>query len=386
MPNPAEVATVVVNDKRFDDWESVFIQIRWTDSHPIFRFTAAERDPIPDLWGKLQWKPDDECAIYLGGILAIAGVILIRQVAYDANNHGVMLQGAGRQWYVQRGSILDEKSNYDGMTFEQVARKVIAPFGVGIEVIGALNAIPFKRLQNEPGETVWAFLERIARPRGIIIGSDHRGNVLLIGAHTGDYVDTLIEGQNILKCQCIFAVKDVYSEYPVRGQTAASDDQYGTQASEQEGHAWGSSKRYSPLLTTAEQPVWNKSELDDRARNESIWHEGTQIEANITVQGWFRRGGDLWRAGDDVYVKSPMAMLDNILKIQTVTFTQDSRSGTLTTLTLVPPWGLLDGIGFPVGPGSDQPGANPPPTSQPENPPAPATSVPDPPPEKLDGE
>src|SRR5262245_59486821 len=177
MPNPDEVATIIVNGARFDDWESVWVQHRWAEAYPLFRFTAAEREPIPDIWTKLQWKPQDEVTIYLGRYLAITGTILVRQVAYDANNHGVMLQGVGNTWYAARASILG-KNKFDGMTWEQVARSVLAPFGIYLKTIGALNAIPFKKLQNEPGETVWHFLERIARPRGIVLGSDHEGNML----------------------------------------------------------------------------------------------------------------------------------------------------------------------------------------------------------------
>lgn len=348
MPNPQEVATIEVNGRRFEDWESVWVQHRWAEPYPLFRFTCAERDPVPDLWQKLQFKPADECSVYLGGELAINGVILVRQVAYDANNHGVMLQGVGVTWYASRASIIDKTGNYDNMTFEQVARKVLAPFAVGIEVIGVLNATPFKRLQNEPGETVWNFLERIARVRGIILGSDHLGNVLLIDDHTAPLAAQLIEGQNILKCQCLISMENMFSEYWVRAQTAASDDQHGRKASEQEKRAPGSAKRYSPLLTPAEQPVWNEGEVQDRANNEALWHEGTIVHATITVQGWFHRRG-LWHAGDDVYVKSPMAMLDMVLKIQTATFTQDRNQGTLTTLELVAPWLLKDRSTFNVG-------------------------------------
>jgi prophage tail gpP-like protein len=349
MPNPAEVATVIVEGRRFDDWQSVWVQSRFAEAYPLFRFTAAERDPIPDLWTKLQWKPGDECAIYLGGQLGVNGVIEIRQVAYDANNHGVQLSGRGITSYASRSSVIHKTGNFDGKTFEQVGREVIAPYGVGIKIIGTLNAIPFKRLQVQPGETVWDFLERIARPRGIVLGSDVEGNFLFIDHHIGTVVEQLEEGKNILRCQCIISKEHTFLDYMVRGQTAASDDQHGTDASEQECSVGGTAKRMSVLLTPAEQPVWNKGEICDRAKNEAIWHEGTIIQANITVQGWLRSGQALWHAGDDVHVNSPMAMLNQVLKIQCATFTQDRDSGTLTTLELVAPWLLKDGIDYDVG-------------------------------------
>jgi prophage tail gpP-like protein len=388
MPNPAEVATLVVGGRRFDDWQSVWVQSRYAEAYPLFRFTAAERDPIPELWTKLQFKPGDECAIYLGGQLGVAGVIEIRQVAYDANNHAVQLSGRGLTSYASRSSVIHKTGNFDGKTFEQVGREVIAPYGVGIKVIGTLNAIPFKRLQVQPGELVWDFLERIARPRGIILGSDVQGNFLFIDHHIGTVVEQLVEGQNILRCQCIISSEHTFTNYMVRGQTAASDDQHGTDASEQECSVGGTARHVSILLTPAEQPVWNKGEVCDRAKNEAIWHEGTIINANITVQGWLRSGQALWHAGDDVHVKSPMAMLNQILKIQTATFTQDRDSGTLTTLELVAPWLLKDGINYDVGrPGVPQAPGEGKSTggSGVDDPQAPATvAVPSPPPLTLE--
>ena len=386
MPNPDEVATVIVAGRRFDNWESVWIQHRWAEDCPLFKFTTADIVEVPSNWQLLQFKPGDECAIYLGRYLAVAGVILTRQTAYDAENKGVQLDGKGITWYAARASVMHKTGNFDGKTFEQVAREVIGPTGVGIKVVGNLNATPFARLQVEPGETVWNFLERIARPRGIVLGSDHLGNFLLIGDHVGVVAADLQEGFNILRCQAVISVENIYTEYPVRGQSAASDEQHGTQASEQEASAGGTAKRYSPLLTPAEQPVWGIGELADRAKNEAVWHEGTIVEATITVQGWMRPNtGLLWAAGDDVRVYTPMAMLNMVMKIQTVTFTQDRNSGTLTTLVLVAPWLLKDRgdwnvnqPGAPAAPGDGRPSTTLPSTPAP-------TPVPDPPAATLSG-
>ena len=49
------------------------------------------------------------------------------------------------------------------------------------------------------------FLDRIARMRGATLGSDHLGNLLLIGEHSNPIVQQLIEGQNILKMQCVIS-------------------------------------------------------------------------------------------------------------------------------------------------------------------------------------
>jgi hypothetical protein len=136
-------------------------------------------------------------------------------------------------------------------------------------------------------------------------------------------------------------------------------------------------------LTPAEQPVWSVSEIADRAKNEAVWNEGTIVTASVTVQGWMMASGTLWRAGDQVMVQSPMAMLNMALKIQTATFTQDRNSGTTTTLELVAPWLLKDRSDFNVGnPGAPQEPGNATPNTQPAQTPI-ASEVAEPPSETL---
>jgi prophage tail gpP-like protein len=370
VPNPKEVATIVVGGRKWDDWTSVKVINRRAEAFDLFTFSNVER-PV-----SVQFKPREECAVYLGGMLAITGVITVRQTAFDANNKGVQLMGKGVTFFASRGSIIDETGDLDGMTFEQVAKKLIAPFGVGVEVVGKLDATPFQRLQIEPGEKLWDCLERLARPRGIVMGSDAFGNFLLIGDHTMPVDDTLVEGHNILSLKCIEQVEQIHSEYLVRGQTAASDENAGADANQQEGRVSGSSPRYSPLLTSAEQPVWSQAEIQARAANEAVWHEGDILQAMVTVQGWFAPSGNLWRAGSSVHLVSPSAAVNMQLAIQTATFSQD-EGGTTTTLECCPPYLLRGASTINVG----RAGIPQDPTTFANAAPAPPrTSVPDPPP------
>jgi len=140
----------------------------------------------------------------------------------------------------------------------------------------------------------------------------------------------------------VFTKEHVYKEYKVTAQTAASNGNSGTKASELEKSWGGTGIMNSILITPAEQPVKTEQEVLDRARNEALWHEGPVIEATVTVQGWFRDEENVWWPGDVVFVYSPMCPLNQLMKIQTVTFTQDNNSGTETTLELKQPWALKD--------------------------------------------
>lgn len=353
---PYEQATLNVDGVDFQDWETIFVQLRWHDSWSYFRFTSVERDTPTGPGGQYrthfyaQFMPGNVAQINLGGVNVLRGYIETRQVSYDATQHGIELQGKSWTAPIARSSVNTKSGSFDGMTWLQVAEKVVSPYDTKIIPVGSLNSIPFDKLQNQPGETIHDFLERIARPRGIILGSDSWGNFLAIGDHHMPIINTqLIEGQNIKKCQCIFHKEEVYNQYKVVAQTAASDDNHGTAASELEASWGGTGYKGSLLITPSEQPVKTVQEVMDRAKNEALWHEGPQIDVTIVVQGWFRDDTNLWWPGDNVFVYSPMCPLNMMMKIQTVTFTQDSNSGTQTTLELKQPWALKDNAPMNVG-------------------------------------
>jgi len=344
--NPAEVAQLAVNSVSFQDWETVWVQHRWSDGWPLFRFTAAENATMPLSWINLQFKPGDECTINLGGQLAITGIILTRQTAYDANNHQVELSGAGRTWAASTSSIdqKDNKGNFDGMTCQQAISKVFADFGVSVLPVGTVDATVFDKLQSHPGELCFDFADKIARTRGATLGSDHLGNMLLIGDHSNAVVQDLVEGENILKMQCVISNEILATAYSALGQAPNAEEVSAAAAAEMEAQvASGLYKGPRKFIqTVVEQHVKGPQEVAKRAAYEAQQRDGTQIRANVTVQGWLRDGVNLWRCGDDVNVRAPMAMLNFVMKIQTLTFQQDNQTGTTTVLELVMPWMLSD--------------------------------------------
>jgi len=352
-----EIAELFVGDLIYSDWETIFVQHRWLDAYPIFRFTAAERfDPIsgkPKLWETVQVKPGNLVAIKLGGELALVGHVLVRQTAYDANSHAVSIQGVGLQWRVWRGHILDKSQEFKG-GFKEVATQVLKPFGVAPVFKGEISDLEYENgAHNETGDSVFQFLERIGRMRKVIMAADYEGNLVFVGDHEGDLVDDLTEGINIKSCQCVIKIEESHDLYVVRSQGQRSDNSSPPKAAQPDAMVRGSLPFYSPLLVAAEMPTQNQAELDLRAKFEANLGEGTIIEATVVVYGWFTRSGFLWAqlCGQDVTLNAPMTGLPPGFKlaIRSVTCTQDSQSGTQTTLDLVAGWLLNDrGIGAPA--------------------------------------
>jgi prophage tail gpP-like protein len=389
IPYPPEVAAVVVENYVFLDWESVWVEHRYREAWPIFKFTAAEHFP-PSTLPLVQFHPGQFVQIYLAQQLAINGYIVRRQTAYDANSHGVQLEGYGITWLAARAShVTPDDGNFDNMGFLEIAARVLAPWGgkPGFKTEGEINDEPFLHEQISPGEPIWDFLERLARKRGITMGSDEKGDFIFRGHMDAvPVVEQLVEGVNILKCQATLDASELRSEWDVRGQTpgGSSSGAMGGEASQVDGYAKGDLPHYSPLLTPAEDPLKGKPEADERAHWDHVWGDYTYMKATITLQGWLRSDGSLWRAGSTVHVNSPMALLYGVdMAIERVVFSQDSHSGTLTTLDLVDPR-IMDTSSEWNTNNPDVPNSTQPDTSRPAPAAEPGATPPAPPPATID--
>jgi prophage tail gpP-like protein len=275
-------------------------------------------------------------------------VVETRQTAYDAHSHAVSIQGVGIQWFTWRGAvgIQSKDQNYPG-GFRDVATAVLAEFGKTPVFIGDVDNTEFKPpAHNNPGQSVFQFLKDLAVQRKVVLGSDHLGNLLFIGDHSGGIVDTLTEGKNIISCQCVIKIADLYQPYVVKAQTMRSDDGTPADAAMQKAERDSTVLRtYSPLLVVLPHPVWTQPEVELAVEAEREWGDGTFIEVTVVVYGWFTSHGVLWlqAVGQKVIFNSPMTTLVNeSLAIKSATCTQDRESGSRTTLVLVAPWLLND--------------------------------------------
>jgi prophage tail gpP-like protein len=79
--------------------------------------------------------------------------------------------------------------------------------------------------------------------------------------------------------------------------------------------------------------------IQQRLQIEKKFTDATEIEAQITVQGWFKdynQSDDLWKAGEYYHIRSPSLILDRTLGCWGCVYEQ-SDAGSTTTLTMVDP-------------------------------------------------
>ena len=382
--NPQEIASVFVNGREYTEWESVWVQERWTEPFAYARFTANEGRLNVNNWRTLQFKPGDPAVVSLGGQPIINGFITVRQTSANATAHMVQHTIKSYSFWPYKSSVFTTDGNFDGKTFLQIADIVLARWG-GYEKLGEpLDPSPFKTAQSKPGDNIWEWLEEKARSKGAILGTAPvSGRPLIIGAHDGTIIGHVTDGDNILQIQCTISIEAFMTDYYVNTSQPGDDQTNGPDAAQPPpGYAPGYAPVPSILYIPMEDPG-GKPQADMRASFEARWTHASEITCNVTVPGWFAQNGGLWHAGMDVMVYSPMAMVvGEVLKINTATFQQDNNTGTTTTLELVAPWGRLDQINANTGPTSGSVAPGPPTATQPPAQPT-ATGSPASPPPSL---
>jgi prophage tail gpP-like protein len=334
-----EIATLRVRGSLFTNWTTVRIEQKVTEAFPVFQFECTEESPMPLIYSALQFIPGDVVTAYVGGVPVIFGYINERHVAYDATNHAVRLIGVGDSYDLTTSMVpLEKLGGHDGKSVLQIAKDLAQHLGVEIIPRGAVDLMPFDNVQVQPGETPMQVIERYARMRNIVIGSNATGGLLLIGENPAVSTGNLTEGDNILRANCTVRDGMVYRRILAVGQSTGSDAASGDSQNKQVAETYGTSTRNRIMITVAD-IADTMHGIQRRAMMEKVFTEGSKIEAQITVQGWFKdnnKSADIWKAGEYYFVDSPSLILHEILGCASCVYEQ-TDGGTLTTMTLVKP-------------------------------------------------
>jgi prophage tail gpP-like protein len=339
MPfNPQEVAEITVNGKRFRDWESVQVHMAEGEPKHSFKFSVSEGAPLAKDFAEVRIKPGDHCTVSLGGELAITGMVETRQVAYTKDQHGVEISGHSFNNTAAEGSVMHQTMEWKNKPLQTIATDILKPFGLKFIPKGAIPSTPFPRVNVAPSTTAWEAIETLARQRGVTLGTSVEGNVT--GRMKWDPGgDRLVEGQNILEGREVLSIAMGDGPgYDVRQQPGTNDSWGASSAHKPNSSSpsktpGGGIGAYAPQVSLGEHPG-NKQDSSARSGTESTQRDYEKFEVTITVQGWHRPSGGLWRPGIMVHVKSPMLIVDESLKLMKSDFSQDNKSGTRTVLLL----------------------------------------------------
>lgn len=326
----------------YRDWTAVVVQFNvQTNAMRTFRLTVAEpSDAKGKTLADLRLKPGDRVDVALAGKLVIKeGYVKCRQVAFDANRHGVQIDG-----YSKAAPFMDvsvEPREQKNVTFDAVARKTLGQYGLQFKMGKAPEGSkePFRRAMPQYGETVWDYLTRLAKRRGLWLTCEADGTVVAGKPERSESKFLIEEGVNIVAGSCLIddpAVDGIIG----RSQQPGSDSLFGKQAAEVSSKAEVSSEIKGGKRIVLAEGAADQKETQARVNMEAAALAASSLRVQIVLAGWLKPDGSgLWDFGEQVTVKSPTLFPtqdgEMDLYVWGVTFAQDARSGTTTTLELV---------------------------------------------------
>jgi len=343
--NPSEICELRVGGKTYRDWKTILVYLCRKETANYYRFTCTEGMPLAkDVLG-LQIRPLMRCTVILGGQPAIDGYVTTRQVAYTATHHGVEITGKTIGYTASHAAAMTPTGELVNKSFMEIANEICQPAGLKVTPKGGISEKKFPRV-NVQGQTIWEVLDSCARARNIVIGpSPKPGEGNTFWATTPGFSEEtpyVIEGKNILEGREILSALVNPGANAMMGQSPPdAKTGYGAEKTHVPhksgdagfGKAMGAAGFYAPSLGMMELPGV-KDDVEMRTGAEDTASNSEQAWVEVVVQGWFRPTGGLWSPYDKIHVKSPMLIMDETLTAKSVTFTQDDRGGTRTTLEI----------------------------------------------------
>jgi len=368
MPNPKELAYILVNGKRYLNWKTISVNRTFQAFASTSTFSAASPNESGlSTWDALRLRVADQAKIWLGGKLVSSGTISARQPAYNDKEHGLQITVLSKVSDIVNSTVDHEKGEFKGYTLSQIAGAVLQPYGIKFQLQGSTEGADkvFPKVNVQAGETVFAFLERLCRFRNIFLRDDENGNI--VGFRSGNQAAMGAElelGRNIKAGSLLMCDENALSKIEAIGQRPGNDQNFGDASRDVKATVTNPAvTRNRPFSLMAEMPG-DKQDMQMRASHELAENYVTMLSGSYTVQGWFKDKSTLWleMIGKTITVYDPFMFPDNRMQlaIQGVTSTQGPE-GTLSVLDMCLPRRLgggdrIEAGGAPglYGPGTGQ--------------------------------
>jgi prophage tail gpP-like protein len=339
------LAELKIDGVRYGGWQRVHVARSIEQLAGSFELEITERWPGQPVATPI--RPGQRCRLELDGAPVIGGYVDSVSPDYDAAHHRLRVVGRDATGDLCDCSAIHQTGQWHDAGIGQIARDLLAPYAIALVVeAGDDLGEPFASYNIEEGETVFECLARAARLRARLLTSNPDGELVITRAGKERLAVGLLEGGNIEAARAEFSYQERFSDYTLKGQLRLGD--FGdTELAASTGTARDENiLRHRPLIVIADAQSDNAT-LAERAEWECHLRRGRSLRGSLTVTGWTRPDGGLWRPNALLPVTSPRLWLDAAeMLIVACTYTLDAQAGTQTELTIARPeaFELLEGV------------------------------------------
>jgi prophage tail gpP-like protein len=328
-----EFVTVSAGGGLWSAWRRVMVRASFQEAARSFQIEAAvERGGAATAW---TFKAGTSLDILFNGDLACRGYVDRYQPKLGQHKTAeAAISGRGKSQDFIDSSAVHDTGQFKNKTPQEIGAE-LDKFGVGISTDEQLKKVPVYRIT--PGETAFRCVEKLCREQGVFPVGQADGSIKITTGGKGRHAGGLIEGVNIIEIEADHNFSGRHSDVIVRGQKPYG---HGEDALQIEAKARDAEiGRYRPVIVIHDGDT-DKDRAKKRASTRRDREAGNSLKANVTVQGFRDDGGALWEPGWLVFVESAFADVHQDMAIESVTFSQDRESGSLSVLSLVDPRAL----------------------------------------------
>lgn len=274
----------------------------------------------------------------IGEDLVLSGFVEVRRVRDDGVSTLLTLAGRGASGDLVDCSPRANPAEWSNLYIDELILELSKGFAVDLEVAHLDDrGARFEKFAVQPGESVWAAIERACRQRGLLCYEIPDGALRLAKPGLSHTVVDLVQAQNVLQLTAEENDTERFGIYYVRGHSTAALGGWGDPISPVEGTARDDGVgRYRPLVVIAEGPLTFENAAD-RARWEAQVRAARADRIQVTTPGWRQGpGGPPWELNQVVGVRYPVLAIDAERLVNAFKFRR-GEGGTVTELELVRP-------------------------------------------------
>ena len=272
----------------------------------------------------------------------------------DKDSHSITVTGRDKT-----GILIDCSPSsfpeYNNLTLREIAEKICAQFDIKIFDLAKDN-FKFAKEKFRPAETVFNFLNRLSKQRGLLINSTPIAGGGLTLANVGQYTykDEKLDYLNILNCSTNVNISEVFSKYTVISQTNLVTNIDGEQGEiEQETNVAATlsdptARRKVGPNKYVERPLTlmaEKQSTNEQAAARVAWEHakrlGEMLKISVLVNGWVTRDIDPttgkfvpWRVNTKIKADYPHGGLSGTYLISSCEYLYGAGESIKTQLTL----------------------------------------------------
>lgn len=335
-----------VDGVQYSDFKRLSLSSRLDALCQQFSFEAVRRGN-----NALPFKGGEACRILDGTDVLLTGNIERLDVDYSDTGHVISLSGRSLT-----GDVVDSSlravGDYSGrISLKRCIELALKDIGSSIKVVdnagGPFFAGPEDKVSPEPGENAFAFMEKLARKKQVLITSNGGSDIVITRAATvrssGVLQNVLgATDNNILSGSVSFDGTGRYSKYTfASGGNPLSLNLSGV-VSADDVASQGGSVTDTEVRSGRQLVMQNESSTSDggcleRARWEADLRKARGRVYAVSVQGFRTGASDIWAVNTIVPVADDFTGITGNMLINDVTLVESSDRGSITSMTLMPP-------------------------------------------------